>query len=463
MAMKKLLVQMYYEASTNHFPVSFPYPMHLLNIKTEGDILIDAILDCKDKVKADTLAYIDEIIGLINSNAHLCDEVIVNMGEYPADADRYEYFEYFLSNIRQPISIIGTYPTVNFKRVERFNNVINGSNVMILETDFDITKVIISNELIEKYPLIGAKKRAVMKVTVGCPQRCKMCPVPAIYDGKYRYDSVESIIAKIKHYYDNGVRYITFTDDNISASDKRFVKVMEAIKDANLKGMKFHAQEGFEVAAFGNEDFCRLLVETGWEQVKLGVENIKPDFLKKIGKYYVDPTAIDTALTNIEKYGIKDARFFYLMGLDETEEDVMDNLRYFSKHMVQLRTNVIRKYFGTAMYDMEWELKLDHKTISRMKALSYAISWMSLRKFDIFSENAYDMFCQKFNYVETKDGETTVLTGKMKYGFQSDRLKNGLKFMFEQKYGLKDVIATIVDDTTLTLELPKKESVSQWF
>ena len=332
-----------------------------------------------------------------------------------------------------------------------------------METDFDITKVIIPNELIEKYPVIGTKKRAVMKVTVGCPQRCKMCPVPAIYDGKYRYDSVENIITKIKHYYNNGVRFITFTDDNISASDKRFVKVMEAIKEANLKGMKFHAQEGFEVTAFSNEDFCRLLVETGWEQVKLGVENIKPDFLKKIGKYYVDPSAIDTALANISKYGIKDARFFYLMGLDETEEDVMDNLRYFSKHMVQLRTNVLRKYFGTELYDMTWDLKLDEKTISKLKALSYAISWMSLRKFDIFEENAYDNFCKKFNYVESKEGDTTIITGRMKYGFQSDRLKNGLKFMYEQKYGLKDVIATIVDDNTLTFTLPKKEVAGKWF
>ena len=461
--MKKLLIQMYYEASTNNFPISFPYPMHLLNIKEEDDTLIDTILLCKDKVKADTLKYIDDIINLINSGKHSYDQIIVNMGEYPADADRYEYFEYFLDKIRNPISIIGTYPTVNFKRVGRFNNFINGQNITILETDFDITKVIIPNELIEKYPVIGTKKRAVMKVTVGCPQRCKMCPVPAIYDGKYRYDSVENIITKIKHYYNNGVRFITFTDDNISASDKRFVKVMEAIKEANLKGMKFHAQEGFEVTAFSNEDFCRLLVETGWEQVKLGVENIKPDFLKKIGKYYVDPSAIDTALANISKYGIKDARFFYLMGLDETEEDVMDNLRYFSKHMVQLRTNVLRKYFGTELYDMTWDLKLDEKTISKLKALSYAISWMSLRKFDIFEENAYDNFCKKFNYVESKEGDTTIITGRMKYGFQSDRLKNGLKFMYEQKYGLKDVIATIVDDNTLTFTLPKKEVVGKWF
>ena len=92
------------------------------------------------------------------------------------------------------------------------------------------------------------------------------------------------------------------------------------------------------------------------------------------------------------------------MGLDETEEDVMDNLRYFSKHMVQLRTNVLRKYFGTELYDMTWDLKLDEKTISKLKALSYAISWMSLRKFDIFEENAYDNFCKKFNYVESKEG-----------------------------------------------------------
>lgn len=442
---KRLLIQMQYDASTNKYPMSFPIPMLLLKIKQDGDELVDLILQCRDVDKEHKFKLIDSVINKVNDTFTDYDDVVVNMGEYPADADRYEYFEYFLNHINVPISVMGTYPNINSERIMKFNSSLTGKKITILDTDFNVNDVYIPDEFLNNYPDVGGKKRAVMKITCGCPQHCKMCPVPAIYNGRYKYHNIADSVERVKELYNRGVRFITFTDDNISAADKRFVKFMEAIKQENLKGLKFHSQEGFEVTAFLNEDFCRLLVETKWVSVKLGVENIKEDFLKKIGKYYFDFNTIDTAIKNIKKYNIKDVRFFYLMGLDESEADVMDNLKYFSKHHVQLRTNILRRYKNTELYDMKYLNKMTLKTMNRLKALSYAISWLSSYKIDMFSDTAFDDFMGGNGYAYTTENNETKITGRTKFGFQTNRFKLAVKFMYESKYNISDSDISIFD------------------
>ena len=102
----RLLIQMQYDASTNKYPMSFPLPMLLLNIKQDGDELVDLILECKDKNKVGKFESVDKLLNKINTfYSTSYSEIIVNMGEYPADADRYEYFEYFLDNIKVPIFV----------------------------------------------------------------------------------------------------------------------------------------------------------------------------------------------------------------------------------------------------------------------------------------------------------------------------------------------------------------------
>lgn len=460
---KRLLIQMCYDASTNKYPISFPLPMLLLNIKQENDDLLDLILETRDMVKEAKLTRLAKLVDDINNRLHTYDEIIVNMGEYPADADRYFYFEFFLGLLTKPVSIMGTYAEINGERALQFNNIIKGNIVNVLKTDFDIRTTFIPDYYLENYPKIGTKTRAVMKITWGCPQRCKMCPVPVMYDGKYKYDKVNDIVDRIVKLYERGVRFITFVDDNISTSDKRFVQVFKKVKSLNLKGLRYHSQEGFEVTAFANEEFCEIVSENTWEQVKLGVENIKADFLKKIGKYYFDPNDIDIALKNIVKYNIKNVRFFYLLGLDETEEDVLDNLRYFSKHHVQLRTNIIRKYAGTKLNEMSWETNMSDHVMKRLKAMSYAISWLSFYKVDLFEGNSFDKFITENGYTKTIKDDVVYVTGRTKFGFQTGRFKLAMKYMYENQHNLTDMIVNINDEGILTLTNPPKKVESKWF
>lgn len=460
--MSRLLIQMFFDASTNKYPISFPLPMLLLNIMKPDDVLIDLVLEGRDMVKAEKMKRIDEIVDIIHTNADTYDEFIINMGEYPADADKFEYFEYFLNLINAPIKVMGFYPDIFKSRVDAFNGITRGNNITILKTDYDIRTTYIPDDIIDAYPMIGNKKRVTMKITWGCPQMCKMCPVPPIYNGKYRYDKIEDVVNRIVALYDRGVRYITFVDDNMSSADKQFVKIFKRIQNLKLKGLRFHSQEGFEVTAFKNEEFCEILAIGPWDQIKIGVENIKGDFLQKIGKYYINPSDIDIALANIKKYNIKNVKFYFLLGLDETVDDVLDNLRYFSKHHVQLRSNILRKYSGTEMVNMDLGVNISDADLRKLKAMSYAVSWLSPYKLDMFDSKSFDIFCQQNNYKVTETDTGVIVEGRTKFGFQSGRFRLALKYMYENKYGITDVIVKHDIDGVVVLE-KKMVNKSEWF
>ena len=46
----------------------------------------------------------------------------------------------------------------------------------------------------------------------GCRHRCRHCPLPAVYDGRYRIVDTESILADIQWLADHGAEHITFGD-----------------------------------------------------------------------------------------------------------------------------------------------------------------------------------------------------------------------------------------------------------
>lgn len=450
---KRLLIQLWYEASTNKYPKSLSMPLLLLKIKRPEDTLIDLTPICWRLKKDEKYKEIDKVIELAEN---FDGEVIANMGEYPADADKYEFFEYFLKKIKRKVSVMGTYPTIFNKRIDGFI----GNNIKILQTDFNVIGIEIPETIINQYPTVGDKKRAAMKITWGCPRKCKMCPVPAIYQGKYRYFNIYEAVEQVKKYYERGVRYITFTDDNLSASVKKFNHFLRLLKQENLKGMIYNSQEGFEVEAFANEEFCQLIKELRFDDIKLGIENIKPDFLEKIGKYYTDFDIIDTAMKNIQKYDL-DVRFFFLIGLDETEEDIIDNLKYFAKNKVNVRTNILHPYPKTEFCNFVYEKQVDEKTLKKLSALSYAVAFVASHGIDIFADTSFDEFIEKQKYETKQTDKGLLLLGRTNYGFLTSRFNTAIKFMYQQKTGEEREIE-IIEKNKLLLK-KKQEPKNKFF
>jgi hypothetical protein len=62
----------------------------------------------------------------------------------------------------------------------------------------------------------------------GCRHRCRHCPLPAVYDGRYRIVDTESLLTDIQWLTDNGAEHITFGDPDFLNGPAHARRLVEA-------------------------------------------------------------------------------------------------------------------------------------------------------------------------------------------------------------------------------------------
>lgn len=61
----------------------------------------------------------------------------------------------------------------------------------------------------------------------GCRHRCRHCPIPAVYDGRYRITGEETVLADIARHADEGAGHVTFGDPDFLNAPAYSLKVLE--------------------------------------------------------------------------------------------------------------------------------------------------------------------------------------------------------------------------------------------
>jgi radical SAM superfamily enzyme YgiQ (UPF0313 family) len=436
------------EPSTSKYAIMFPYPMLLLKIKQEGDTILDLNFLSFEKTASEKEKIINECLSILEN--HNYDHIIVNVGEYAPDGHYSKWIEYFLKKVKTPIEIMGPYVDTFKDNITLYCNSLitkkRGGNpdlqYDLLKTDYDISNVVIPMDMIEEYPKPGGKLKTNLKITYGCPRTCNMCPVYTIYKGKYEYKDIQGSLEIVKNYYDKGVRFFNFTDDNMSANVKKTKEFLSGLLKLNLKDAKFSNQEGFEVVAFLDDEFCKLLKEVKWIEPKVGVENIKDEFLKAIGKYYTSHDIVIQALSNITKYKL-DVKFFFLMGYFQNNEDILDNIKFFVNNNLPIRCNIIRKYEGNKM-DEDLPILSTDIEMRHLKALAYSASWWKTTlKINIFSKDDYVKYIEKYNITirsgrDLNDDKITFNFDQAKtyFGFKTSKWITGMEYMIKNNLDL---------------------------
>ena len=449
----RLLINMIVEPSTSKYATMFPYPMLLMKIKKEDDEILDLNLLSFEKSAKEKEKIVDDCLEM---NFSLYNDVIVCVGEYAPDGHYSKWIEYFLKKIKVPIKIMGPYADTFYDSAKLYCEQLKakkrGGNsdlkVEFISTDYDISDVIIPMNMIEKYPKPNGKLKVNIKITYGCPRDCNMCPVYTLYNRKYIFKNIKNSLKIIKDYYDRGVRFFNFTDDNISANVHKVKEFLKGLLELNLKGAKFFNQEGFEVIAFLDEEFCKLLKSVNWVEPKLGVENIKEDFLKTIGKYYTSHDMVKRALDNIKKENL-DVKFFFIMGYFQNSEDILDNIKFFVDNNLPIRCNIIRKYEGNKMSDDLPVLTTD-ADMRHLKSLAYAASWWKTTlKYNIFDDDDFKKYIKTFG-IDLKN--KNFGTAKTYFGFKTTKWITGLEYMIKNNTG-KDVKIFYDFDTKHVIEI----------
>ncbi len=427
MIQRKLLIQALYSASTNDYSKYFPQPLILLKYyNPKNDRIIDLNLAGFGKKREEKYKIIDRFVETLKKHKSQYTEIIINCGEYAPDGAFHKFFDYFLGKLNIPIKITGSYPAVFSQRIsEKYQN------IEILNNDFDVRKIEIPYWLLVKYPKVNDALKVNLKITNGCPHTCTMCPVQIIHKSKYKFLSLEESIKQIKRYYAQGIRFFNFIDDNISATPI-FKSILVELVSLNLKGAVFLVQEGFEITAFNDRSLCKIIKELNFVDIKLGMENINEQFLTSINKYYTNRDIITKSIQNLKDFGI-DFKVYLLLGLAQTEEDILENIKFVAQNYLAIRANIVRDYSTKGNTNT-----LSINKLKEFKSLALAIStFASTYKINPFSKNAILNIKNKLNISLLKSGNLISVLGIKNNDYGVHSLTKVIKYTLELHLNIK--------------------------
>jgi radical SAM superfamily enzyme YgiQ (UPF0313 family) len=66
----------------------------------------------------------------------------------------------------------------------------------------------------------------------GCRHRCRHCPIPAVYNGRFRITGLDSVLGDVERLVDGGARHITFGDPDFLNAPRYATDVIKAVHQA---------------------------------------------------------------------------------------------------------------------------------------------------------------------------------------------------------------------------------------
>jgi radical SAM superfamily enzyme YgiQ (UPF0313 family) len=76
-----------------------------------------------------------------------------------------------------------------------------------------------------------ARLAGYVEASHGCRHRCRHCPIPAVYDGRYRITGLDSVLADIEALVGLGARHITFGDPDFLNAPRY---AMDVLREASM-------------------------------------------------------------------------------------------------------------------------------------------------------------------------------------------------------------------------------------
>ena len=173
----------------------------------------------------------------------------------------------------------------------------------------------------------------------GCWRNCAFCSINAWYERgggkKFRYRSVDNIVAEMKQlYFDYNVRIFNFQDDNFflpnqNQAIERFKILRQRLRDEKIDNIAIAIKARPESI---DRESIEVLNDLGLFRVFLGVENASNSGLKNLNRIQtIDQTL--NALTVLNDFDIHVAYNFLMFEPDTTMEDILINIRFMGRHL----------------------------------------------------------------------------------------------------------------------------------
>jgi anaerobic magnesium-protoporphyrin IX monomethyl ester cyclase len=158
----------------------------------------------------------------------------------------------------------------------------------------------------------------------GCPYSCDYCARP-VFGNRYRERGILDIVKEIKEVLELGYKRIWFSDDVFTLNKKRIIGLCNEIKD---QGLVFEWDCLCRVDNVDSPMFGKMR-EAGCRRVFFGVESGNDHILKIMGKTFTVEDA-RSAIRSAKEAGIEVGTFFMIGYPGETEETILNTLRFSS-------------------------------------------------------------------------------------------------------------------------------------
>jgi radical SAM superfamily enzyme YgiQ (UPF0313 family) len=185
--------------------------------------------------------------------------------------------------------------------------------------------------------------RSLVETSRGCPFNCMYCSDWLVYGNRYRFRPVEEVVEEVRSL---GKKFVVFVDNNIAGNITRAKELFEALIPLRIRWV------GQASITFGyDEELVRLAARSGCLGVLVGLETLKKDLLKIIGKP-VDPGKYIEHIARIQRHGIF-VQGEFIFGFDEDDPSVFKETVDFAirAKLGSARFAILKPYPGTRIYE----------------------------------------------------------------------------------------------------------------
>jgi len=198
--------------------------------------------------------------------------------------------------------------------------------------------------------LFTINKSTYMFTSRGCPYRCTFCASSRFWD-KLRFFSAEYVVNEIKYLVKKySTKRIEFWDDLFIADKIRLRQILELLQKENLLG-----KVSFTCTARSNlvnDDLAHLLKKMNVKSVGMGLESAVPATLEYLKGGDINPGNHRNAVKILRKYGIESCASFIIGSPEESQEDILQTLRFIKENPLgSIDVYVLTPFPGTPVWE----------------------------------------------------------------------------------------------------------------
>jgi radical SAM superfamily enzyme YgiQ (UPF0313 family) len=179
----------------------------------------------------------------------------------------------------------------------------------------------------------------------GCHFRCEFCAIQSYFSNTQTRRPIEHILDEIKRV---KKPLIFFVDDNITSNMEQAKEFFRA-----LIPLKIRWVSQASINAAHDEEFLRLIKESGCQGLLIGFETLNPETLKRMRKgFNMMHGGYERALANLRRHGIR-LYVTFILGYDEDNGDTLkETLAFAERHRFYIVAfNHLTPFPGTPLYD----------------------------------------------------------------------------------------------------------------